>query len=478
MQFEDYRKELLTVLFAQKRLIVAVTVFVFTCAVLIAFFWPPTYASYGTVLIKIKRQFKNPEALEKSDIRYSPVTPEDLSSEVEILTSHDVIEMTIDSLKKRNLYRPEGGGFLNISLLLDIILPDKQSDKKQFNKEVYNIKKKLQTKVVEVSNAIEVTFHSNDPAYAVTFLDALLNEYIKYRMKIYYPDEAETYFTKGAGGFGEEIDKKRKDWISMIEKNKISDPSEELKNNLLIKKELETQLNTLRNSAIEKKMQIEYLETALKKEGIQFFSFIDKSAIANLSTSLQDIFMEYGKVLRVYTQSSDKASPVEKQMRDTLNVLRSEIRIYKDGLASELETLNKQIAAIKNEISNIVNWNVELQKQNITTQKIQFEMDLLKQSYDTFSKRREEAVQGSTSPTSMHISILSKAFLSNGPVFPKKIIVIPLGFIIGLLMGCSLAFVKEYFDHTFKKISDAEKMGLRVIFSIPDFTVKEKPAQK
>jgi len=38
--------------------------------------------------------------------------------------------------------------------------------------------------------------------------------------------------------------------------------------------------------------------------------------------------------------------------------------------------------------------------------------------------------------------------------------------LVGLLLGCSLGFVREYFDHTFKKPSDVMAYaGLPVIIS-------------
>ncbi|MCC6347286.1 MAG: hypothetical protein IT388_08895, partial [Nitrospirales bacterium] len=44
---EDYKKELITVMFAQKRIIIATVLVIFGCSLLIAFFWPRSYAAYG-----------------------------------------------------------------------------------------------------------------------------------------------------------------------------------------------------------------------------------------------------------------------------------------------------------------------------------------------------------------------------------------------------------------------------------------------
>ena len=85
-----------------------------------------------------------------------------------------------------------------------------------------------------------------------------------------------------------------------------------------------------------------------------------------------------------------------------------------------------------------------------------------------FRKEREESVAVTAKNIPSNVSILSEAFPSDGPVFPKKQIVIPLGLLIGFITGLSFAFIREYFDHTFKKPSDVQTyVDLPVIFSIP-----------
>jgi uncharacterized protein involved in exopolysaccharide biosynthesis len=481
MASEDYKRELLTTFFAQKRIIVITTLLIFSCAVLIAFFWPPTYASYGSVFVKVKKPLKSPESIEETQVYNSAITKEDLASEVEILLSPDVIERTITHLKEKNLYAVKKKSA--VPLLDDIknaigyvkrLLSDR-SKQKGMSKEVYEIKESLKTVIMPASNVIEISFYGNDPNYAVIFLDALLNQYIMHRMQIYYPEEAEEFFSQQKSGFSEGLEKKRKEWIELVEKNRTADPLKEIENNLTIKKELESQLNPLINTAIEKKHDLEYLDRALNNKDILFFSFLDKLSFTNLSVGLQPLYLEYGRILRTYKDSSDKAKPVEKQLQETLSELRAEVQAYRDNVAKDVESSNRKIAQMKSKIREIDDRNVELQKQHITTQKIAMEMNLIRGSYETFAKRKDEAISGALSPTSSYISILKKAFPSDGPIFPKKKIVIPLGLFVGFVTGCSLGFMRDYLDHTFKKISDVEKhIGLQVIFSIPDMSAPAK----
>ncbi|MBF0564451.1 MAG: hypothetical protein HQK89_04345, partial [Nitrospirae bacterium] len=84
-------------------------------------------------------------------------------------------------------------------------------------------------------------------------------------------------------------------------------------------------------------------------------------------------------------------------------------------------------------------------------------------------KHKQEArLNSDTKSSNFFITVLNKAFPSDGRVFPKKRIVIPLGLIVGFMTGCSLGFVKEYFENTFKRPSDVEVYAqIPVLFSIP-----------
>jgi capsular polysaccharide biosynthesis protein len=56
------------------------------------------------------------------------------------------------------------------------------------------------------------------------------------------------------------------------------------------------------------------------------------------------------------------------------------------------------------------------------------------------------------------------------PVFPNKKTFIPIGFIVGILLGFTIGFLREFFDHTFKRPEDVDNyLGLPTILSIPEF---------
>jgi len=102
---ENYIREFYEIFFAQKKLILWVTLIFFLIAVLIAFFWPPVYSATGSILMKGKKIQKSPESLSQAYEDFYPVTKEDLVSEEHMLVSFEVAKRTVDQLKKKGLFR-------------------------------------------------------------------------------------------------------------------------------------------------------------------------------------------------------------------------------------------------------------------------------------------------------------------------------------------------------------------------------------
>jgi uncharacterized protein involved in exopolysaccharide biosynthesis len=456
MRTENYIRELYFILFAQRKIIIWTTVLVFVLSVLIAFFWPPTYSASGTIFMRGKKIEKSPEAIEPVDLHPSDVTKEDLASEEQILTSSDVIGRTIKYLQEMKLYRKTGGK--EISLY----------------EEVYKIKDNIKTQIVPTSNNIIITFFDKDLKYAVTLLKALLEQYITYRLQVYNPNQSEIYFSQQADQFKERLENKEKELMNIVEKTQIPDPKKEIENNVTLKSELERQLGILKSEEIEKELNIQHLEKALKNKNIQYFSFMENGPINNLSNKLEELFLERGRILRAYNPMSDKVKLIDKQIDDTYALLKSEVETIEGNIQKQLKVIKYKIGATESKIDEINRNNVALQTQLIEEDRIARDANLYKFSYETFSKRKEESRAVTATNVPSYISILSEAFPSDGPVFPKKGVVIPLGIVVGFIIGCSLGFLKEYFDHTFKKPSDVENyLDLPVIFSIPKWGEKK-----
>jgi uncharacterized protein involved in exopolysaccharide biosynthesis len=453
LKTEDYKRELISILFAQKHLIFWTAFAIFAGAVWIAFSWPATYAAKGSVLVTGKQLMeKGPEALQKGETRLYETKKEDLASEVQILTSPEVVGSALRKVGAKHPQLAAAGAGADAD-------------------PVYRVLRNLKTTIVPASNVIDVQLLNGQPLVAVDLLGAIMDEYLAYRQQFYRVKRPSAeFFAQQAQRFNDGIRQKEDEQIGLVSETGVSDPRTEIAANIHLKKNLEESLNGLRSQRIDTSLTLQHIEKALGAEEIQYFSYINNPLISEISLRVAALQTERGTLLRIYQPGSEKVAAVDEQLRETWHSLRGEVAAFKEDVRRRLAVLDQQIRQLELDIAGYDRRNVALNAQLVESERLAREAGVLKTSFEQYSARRDEveinAQLGEGEPL-VYASIMNRAFPSDGPVFPQRNVVIPFGLLVGLLVGCSLGFVREYFDHTFKKPSDvAAYTGLPVLFSI------------
>lgn len=451
MQSEDWKKELCEMVFAQSRLIVWTTAGVVALAILIAAFWPPTYAATGSILMRTAKPQNSPGSLEQTDLRNFPVSKEDLASELEILSSPDLVMQTVLAMRGKTQD------------------PAARTDK-AIIKEVARIKSRLKTEVILASHVIRVTLTDRDALRAEATLDALLAQYMTYRVKVFNPTDQQVFLADRAGMYKEKLEKIEDQLSAKAKEASIALVDREMVNNVDMKKDRMAQISTLRDAYLEKGKFVASFRQALEQGDVQFFSFLENRTINDLGSQVMAASVERSKILREFQPGSEKVKAVDEQIAQLYKALRTEAKRLLDLREAEVQALEGRISQLEATIKTIGERNIDLQRQSTEVQRISREAALLLYSYETFSKRAEEAQINdaiANARLSGDISILSHAACSADRVFPKVGWTLLLGLIAGLVTGCSLGLLAEFFDHTFKRPSDVARFaGLPVVCSI------------
>ncbi len=448
----DYLREFVTIVCARKGIIGASTVVIFAAALLVAFLWPPSYAVTGSILVKAKKLEKSPEALEKTQFRLFRLTKEDLTSETELILAPDLLRATILAVAAEGRY-----------------YPGVADDDEALTRAVSEAAKKLDIEVLPNSNIIRLTLVDRDRAFAETFMRHHLEEYVRYRNEVYSPARVTTFFEQQAQRFTRELKAKEEELGQLAHQTGATDPSQEISNNLLLQKDLELQLTQARTQARHLERQLAQVRAALAKEDQQLFSFIENPAINALSVKLQDLVIARQKKLGVYLPQTTTIRAYDEQVRLALATLRREVQTYADDLAVRLEIARGLASDLERQVNELRQRNLALNDTRIRMTQLQRDIGILKQSYEIFVKRWEEAKINTTSTVDslFSISILGEPFCSGTPVFPNKRLLLPFGLLAGLFTGLCLAFLQEYFDHTIRTPDDVRRqLGLPVLFSL------------
>jgi uncharacterized protein involved in exopolysaccharide biosynthesis len=451
---EDYKRELISIVFAQKHLIFWTMFLIFLGAVLVSFFWPPTYAATGSVLLTGKQvSDRDSQALQNSETRAFSISKEEIASEVKILSSPQTVKSALATVAgKYPALRVDGEAGM-VASVSDVI-------------------KNLKIRVVPATNVIEIQYFNRSAALATDVLNALMNEYLVQRGRLYarrtqapaklFADEAERY--------REGVRAKDDEMVSLLKQTGGADPRVEIEANIKFKKQLELDLNALKKERAEASQTVALLEKALADTDVQYFAFLENPTIREIGIRLSALYVERGNLMRIFQAQDDTVVALTEQITDNLALLKREVGSVRESFGKKLQSVNNQIKDIETQIARYDGKNIALAEQIIGAQRIAREAEVMKSSYETYAKRANEVAINNalaSDEPSISVRVIDTAFPSKGPVFPKRAAVLPLGLLAGLLTGCSLGFVREYFDHTFKKPSDVKTYaGLPVLFSL------------
>lgn len=169
-------RDILTVLFKHKYKVLIVF-FVIAAAVTAAtFLIPATYEASSTLLVKIGREYLyRPEVTDKAPV-VSINQEEALNSEINIITSRDLIKKVITTLGLAQIYPDLAGTPLSATARLEAAIT-------RFNKS-------LRVEVLRKSNVLQVNFRHNDPELAARAVNVLVEGYKEKHFLVYNGPES------------------------------------------------------------------------------------------------------------------------------------------------------------------------------------------------------------------------------------------------------------------------------------------------
>jgi capsular exopolysaccharide synthesis family protein len=191
---------------------------------------------------------------------------------------------------------------------------------------------------------------------------------------------------------------------------------------------------------------------------------------------------------RLVTQMSELSQKYGKK-HPKMTQLKSEIEANRQKIKSESQNV---LASIKNELAiaraREANARIAVEGQKAETQKLSErsieysvlarEADKNRELYENLLKRlKETSVAGELGTT--NVRIVDRAEVPILPARPKPLQYILLSVVVGLFMGCGMAFFFEYLDNTLKTPDDIEKyLETPCLALIPRINFMEEIGQK
>jgi uncharacterized protein involved in exopolysaccharide biosynthesis len=451
-QRQIFLRDVLSVVFKRKFLIVFFLIAVFAVVFVGNYAWPPSYESTAKVRLMRGRETSqtNSTVLRTPGESVSMVqmTPEDLNSEIELIYSADVLAK-VAAETGLNQGIPTGGGplqglFRLASSALDqvqyLLALKARPDENQ--RAMLALKKAIRVTPIKESHVMEITCRMGDPASAQKILAAVLEAYKAKHIEVFSLPDTITFFQEQSGRVATELATAQAKLEKFRTENKLV--SLEAENNLLLEqytnakkllvqlKESESATQTLGEEITDQKT-IETLARSTENPVVTELQLRMLELLLERSRMVQSLGPKHPEVLGV----SKSIENAQAQLKDAIASTRSFTEQKMADLETRLATLNKLQAQVE-ELDREVKTKADAQ--------------------DYYAQKVEESrVSDAMSKGSItNIKVISEPDLPANPVTPRKLLNLVLALFGGLAGGIALAFFLDYLDHGLKTPEDVE----------------------
>ena len=309
------------------------------------------------------------------------------------------------------------------------------------------------TSYVKYGNIIQLSFDDTVALRAKEVLDAISFAYLQEgldiksesaKKKLKFIDAQLDAINATLEGSAEKLQKYKATNIVMDLSSKAQMTSEKLS-------DLESKLYTLTMQISFMENTLNYLNTHQDLRGVNLGSTQEASqTITNIILQIQQATSKYAALSVEFTEQHPDVIKIRKQLAS----LRGSL---KEAILNSLGTLKKQ----KNTLTGIIKEN-EAALQGLPEQQRQLERlsrnFMVNEKIYSYllEKRAETAIIESSTVSEMRV--IDPAVVPEGPIKPKRTLMVIVGMLLGFILGIALAFLRNFLDNTVKTVEDVEKL--------------------
>lgn len=377
----------------------------------------------------------------------TPTDPTFLQTQVDVLNSDNLAWQTIEQLKL------DQAPAFNPSVLNRDSAPAETATARQ-TRLIGAFKAALHVDLSAGSRMIKVSFESTDPRLAAQVANAVVKNYQEYNFRTKYDStrEASGWMKQQLDELKAKVEKSQQALVNYERQNSIVNISgkENVQEQRLA--DLSQDLTVAQNDLAQKEALYQLVEANPKKVGLLSQDALLENMeekYAGLKTSYADALGRYGPNF-----------PNVVRLRDQIKEIHSLIEQERE-LAVERIVHNYQAALGR---TKLLAASVDREKAKVgNLDQLMIQYDLLKhefqtnqQLYDSLLTRVKDATV-SAGLRANNVQIVDRALVPSVPVSPKKRRNIAIGLMMGLILGTTLAFIREVMDTSVKTAEDVER---------------------
>ena len=278
---------------------------------------PAKYRAETKLLVKRERVDPMISAEKNVPVTFhDTVSEEEINSEVELITSQDVLRQVVTTCN------------LDKKKLLSGILHPWQTQQNRTDKAVVDLHGELQIEVLKKTNVINIAYESRDPKTAQRVLATLNEIYLQKHLEVHHPSGQFEFFDQQAEQYKQHMMAAENQLKQFAEQQGGVAPSTMRDMTLQKLTDFNSQLGTTRASISETLTRIADLEKQEKSLPSRLTTQVKKGdnaqVLENLKSTLVTLELKRTELLTKYQPSYPLVQEVDKQLNDTRLALAKE----------------------------------------------------------------------------------------------------------------------------------------------------------
>ncbi len=440
-------------------------VVVFMAVHVAGFLWPATYVARAAILIEMARS-RVPVDADPNDpttVLTGAVSEEEVMSEIAILTSHEVLEKTVEATGidqapmpwyLRLIFGPARAYDRWYASYHDLPEPSPR------DRAIHGLTQSLSATRLKDSNVLLVTFESGDPEVAEIVLDNLLEHYLDHHVEVHQPYAAGPFFTDQADRSATDLREQEDRLQQLKEEAGVADIVAEREVQLHHDAQLRLEAATLARRRAELRGQIDSLN-ADWSTGLDTSSNRPLMRSPTLDKLKAEVRELEGERIRLETRYNDDF-PLVVENRRKLELTRSAL-VEERGNAAEMSPtlleIERQLSQTRADLAGAVERSkvvsnqqrrsrgrlLNLDRQALAAARSERMIAAAEKRYLFYLERGEEArIEKALDLGKVtNVSIVQRAVALTKPVRPKKTVLLMVSILGGMLLALLAVLMLE-----------------------------------
>jgi len=476
-------RDVVAVFFRRRRLLMAVFAVVFVSGLAIAFLLlANNYESEAKILVSRERQ--DPALSSDAKVAYigpKGVSDEDVSSEIELITSVDLLEKVVRQCQLYKIVTPLGR-------LADIFRDT--SDTARIARAIEKLQHKLTVSPISGSNLIRLGYQSSDPRRSANVIRTLTELYLEKHTQVHRPTGVYQFFQKEAEHYKDELQQAQNQISDFARKQDTASAQAERDSAVQKATEMELMLRTTEASMAETGKRIRSLSSQLGSTQARLVTSDrndDSVLLAQLKSTLVNLELKRTELLTKYEPTYVIVGEVDKQIVQTQQAIATEerapIRTVTTDRNPTAQLLNNDLAKAQADLAALEAKHAALV---VVTQKYRNEaqvyldksiaqQDLLRSAkvaednYLLYTSKREEAriADALDQRRMVNVAVAEPATLPYLPVLSMPLLILA-AFILACVASLSTGFASHYLDTSLHSPKEIEAyIELPLLAAVP-----------